>query len=282
VSAIAEAHDACLAALAEGDFVASVTGLREASAKLHAWLPEGVDGEQLECGFAALHDELEKCLALAQPLLDFGGERGLAEVCSMLQRLAFLRAETSALAREPMVSLGLHDLAWSLLAECLAADRLRSLPRLASVVVLDPQYPEAITLFEHEDLRHPGAFQRGGENAYLAWREWFCSSELIARLPHLGTRESRRAAAAEADLLAALRFAARHGERSFCACLGEGSGERRLRAHALGADGGALGVALGLGPDGLEAALNERYGLLAGPDEFGRSRLAYLFEPVNS
>ena len=61
-----------------------------------------------------------------------------------------------------------------------------------------------------------------------------------------------------------------------------GSGERRLRAHALGADGVALGAALGLGLDDLEAALNERYGLLAGPDDFGRTRLAHLFEPARS
>lgn len=136
-----------------------------------------------------------------------------------------------------MISLALHDLAWSLLAECLAAGQLRTLLRLTSVVVLDPQYPEVIPLFEHEDMRHPGVFRRGGESAFLAWREWFRSSELFARLPHLGTRESRQAVAAEADLLAALCFVARHGERCFCACLGEGSGERRLRAHALGADG---------------------------------------------
>lgn len=45
MSATTEAHDACLAALAEGDFVTPVTKLREASAELHVWLPEGVDGE---------------------------------------------------------------------------------------------------------------------------------------------------------------------------------------------------------------------------------------------
>jgi hypothetical protein len=262
-----DAYAECLDALRSGDSITPVERLRRSTAELLEWLPEGVDAEQAERGFPALHAQLEKCLAPAQPLLDFGGERGASAVCWMLQSLASVHGDSSNLLREPMLSLALHDLTWTVLADCLARDRLEVLPRLVSVTVPDPYGDVApIPVLSTPDVRHTNAFDRGADKTYLSWRNWVLGSQLIKALPHLTVSTRLGDALAETELLAALCFAAQHNE-GFCAALGNQTGERQFRTHlrlpgAVQVFAEILNVDLATLPD----RANQLYGLLQGPD----------------
>jgi hypothetical protein len=80
----ADLYTETLASLRADDLIAPVEQLRRLTFELLDWLPEGVDNGQAENGFPLLHERLEECLAVAQPLLDFvdqrGVERGLLDV----------------------------------------------------------------------------------------------------------------------------------------------------------------------------------------------------------
>ncbi len=56
--------------------------------------------------------------------------------------------------------------------------------------------------------------------------------DLLAAMSHFGEGPHLTLSLAEAELIAALCFSSEHGERSFCASLGEGACARRLRAFS--------------------------------------------------
>ena len=263
----AEIYAASLDSLRGADLVAPVEGLRRATTELCECLPPGVNGEQVEQGFPDLRTRLERCLAYGQPLLDFGGERGVAEATWMLQALGALGGESDNLTREPMLSLALHDLAWSVLADCLVRDSLEPIPRLAAVAISDPYESVPVPIFAAPGVRHTTAFNRGADRTFASWQEWLSTSDLIASMAHysIGTRAA--ASLLEAELLTALCFAEVHGPRTFCAAL-EGSGERQLRMHLQGPARTALAEVFGVTASDLTGHVNELYSHLIGPDGF--------------
>jgi hypothetical protein len=259
-----------LASLRADDLITVVERLRHSTFELLDWLPEGVDGEQAESGFPLLRGRLEQCLAIAQPLLDFAGERGVEEICWMLQTLASEQGDSSNLQGEPMISLALHDLGWTLIADCLARDRLEPLPRLAGVAIPDPYENRATPVLRVSGIRHTNAFEREADSTYRSWRDWLAASDLLAAMSHFGEGSRLTSSLAEAELIAALCFSSEHGERSFCASLGEGAGERRLRAHFRNPPAAsALAQLFEVEVRGLAERMNELYAQLAGPDRFG-------------
>ncbi len=260
--------------LRTGDRVSPVERLRGETFALLDQIPAARNNVEVGSALPALRSALERPLAVALALLDYGGERGPLEVAWMAQTLATDLGEKEAEPTEPMLALALHDLAFSLLADCLARDRLEPLPSFGAVSVPGRFEPQASPIFQAPALRYLNAFQRGADRAYIGWSEWLAASELTAALSHVRAPDSYRAATAEAELIAALAFAQRHGGRVFCGAIGDGgAAERRLRLRVRDPESAralAAFLALEAGPN-LGEGLNQLYQDLAGPDGFGTS-----------
>jgi hypothetical protein len=252
------------------DLVSPILRLRQSTVELLDWLPEGVAGEELEGAFPELRSRLERCLAVAQPLLDFGGARGAGEVAWSLQSLALVQGDSANLAREPMASLAIHDLAWSLLADTLARGRLEVLETLAAVAIPNPYEGEATPILQDPNIRHTNVFNRGADRTYSSWREWLTSSELWESMSHFGGPPVLDAPLAEVELISAMCFAATRRDRAYCGSLGQGGGERLLRAHLRSASGRAgLAELFEVDEPDVAERLNELYALLGDGEGFG-------------
>ena len=255
-----------------GDRVTPVELLRRETFALLGEISPTRSEADVEAGLPALRAALERPLAVALALLDHGGERGVLEVAWSAQTLATELGEGEAEPTEPMLALALHDLSLSLLADCLGRGRLEPLPRLGGVTVPSRFERQTSPLFQTADLRYPNAFGRSAEQAYTSWSGWFAESGLADTLSYVRDPASFKAAIAEAELVAALVFAQRRDNRTFCAVIGAGgAAERRLRQQVrdLGsARSLATFLALPQGQD-LGEALNGLYGRLGGGDGFG-------------
>jgi hypothetical protein len=258
--------------LRRGDRVGAVERLRAETFAMAGQDPAVRTEADVEAALPEVRGAVERLLAVAIALLDHGGERGSREVAWAVRTIAAELGETEPGPREPMAALALRDLSFSLLADCLCRGRLDPLPTLAAVVIPGRYEVQGRPLFQAPDLRHPNAFARGADRAYLSWSEWLAGTELTGALTHVRDPSSYEGAIGEAELVAALCFSRRDGDRTYCAVIGAGGvPERRLRGR-LGDPGSARALAgfLGLGDgEDLVEALNVLYGQLAGSDGFG-------------
>ncbi len=255
------------------DVVGPVESLRRETFALLEGIQVVRNTEEAEAALPAQRATLEHSFAISVALLDYGGERGMLEIGWMLQMLATQLGEKEGDPVEPMLALALRDLSFSLLADCLLRSRLEALPRLGAVSIPGRFERESWPIFQAAGLRHPTALGRRAEAAYVSWSKWLSSSELAAAFTHVRDPEAYEGAIAEAELVAALAFAQRHGDRSFCAVIGAGgTAERRLRGHRRDANAAAaLAQLLGIEEEQLDEVLNRLYSALSG-GPFGGSQ----------
>ena len=251
--------------------IAAITQLRAETLSLLADLPEVRGSAEVEGALPRARSVLERALAVALPLLDYGGERGAREVTRMLQILATELGEREGQGGELMLALVLHDLTWTFFADCLARSRPETLSRIGAVAIPRRYRQETLTVLRADDLRHAIAFERGADTTYLSWRDWYLGSELLASLSYVRDRAQLEPFLAEAELIAALAFAQRNDDRSFCAVVSTDSGaERRLRVHLREPEStSALASLLRIPVADLPQELNRLYSLLVGPSRFG-------------
>lgn len=259
--------------LAAGDQVSPIRSLRIRGTELVERIA-GVDvSSEPEAQIEAVRNSLQPFLAIALPLSDFGGQRAQAEVLTSLQRLADLIVEGQDKPTERLLALGLRESVWLLATQALANDRFEQLPGLASIVLVDPYGDGIERVFESSDLRHPDLFERKADLAFMSTRAWLLDSELPSQLPRLSRANDLEAALIEAELLAALCFAGRHGE-GFSNAVGSTIAVRRIRARFAVAGPAHFAAMLRVAPGDVAEHINELYGQLTGPDRFrGRGPL---------
>jgi hypothetical protein len=254
------------------DLVTPVERLRRETFALLDQIATARTEEEVEQALPTQRAALERPLGAALALLDHGGERGILEVAWTVQAFAAELGSSEGEPGEPMTAVALRDLAFSLLADCLARGRLDPLPGLAAVTIPSRYERQVWPLLEAAGVRYPDAFGRGADRAYLSWSGWLADSPLIAELSHVRSAESFKPAIAEAELIGALAFARARDERTFCGVIGAGGdAERRLRLQ-LRDPASAAALAAFFSPEGeasLAEELNSLYGRLGGPDGFG-------------
>jgi hypothetical protein len=192
------------------------------------------DEERASAFLEAISDELESILAVAAPLIEYGGSdgqeavvRGLAQVAGEISREASL---------ENAMYLVTARLLWSTTAFALSCDAADFLPRLLRLTVRSAFRDADVPLIDDSSARHPQAFGRGADVAFESHRLWLESLNLITeRYPLLVREQQLERALAEADLIFALHTdAADMGIRGTYshAAHREGHAEQRLRARA--------------------------------------------------
>lgn len=247
------------------DVVSPVELLRRKAFTLLGGIQVVHNAQEVEATLPAQREALERLLAISVALLDYGGERGVLEVGWMLQVFATELGEKEGDSVEPMLALALRDLSFSLLADCLLRSRLEALPRLGAVAIPGRFEREPWQIFQAPGLRHPNVFERKADVAYASWSQWLPASDLTAALSHVRDAEQYEGAIAEAELIAALAFASRHGERTYCAVVGaEGPAERRFRSHRRDAvAASAIAQFLAVDQGELDENLNRLYATLS-------------------
>jgi hypothetical protein len=262
------------------DVVSPVESLRRETFALLESVQVVRSTEEVEAALPAQRETLERSLTISVGLLDHGGERGVLEVGWMLQTLATELGEKEGEPVEPMLALALRDLSFSLLADCLLRSRFEPLPRIGAVAIPGRFERESWQIFHAVSLRHPNALERKADVAYTSWSQWLPASTLTSVLTHVRNTEAYEGAIAEAELIAALAFASRHGEQTYCAVVGtEGPAERRFRSHrrdAAAAD--ALARFLGVDEGQLDETVNRLYSNLRADGPFGRSHGQLIIE----
>jgi hypothetical protein len=265
--------------LRSSDRITPIERLRRETFGLLAAIPIARTTEEVEAALPALRLSVERPLAVALALLDFGDDRGEREVGWAVQTIATELGRREAESTEPLTALSLHDFAFSLLADCFSRGDLRPLPALGAAVVPGRFERRYWPVFQASSVRHPNAFQRGAESAYRSWSEWLAATDLIGSLACVRDGEAYLSACAEAELVAALSFANAHGDRSFCSVVGEegigegGRAEQMLRQSLrVGSSFESLAGFFGAEPEELVETLNRLYRHLTGPGPFGSSR----------
>jgi hypothetical protein len=165
--------------------------------------------------------------------------------------------------------LALHDLTWTATAYALASDHVDALPPIAGIAIAD-DYQQTESVFEAHHIRHADLFNGTAGHAYDNLAAWLTVIELRGEIPWLRRDDDLSAALAEAELLAALRFAAVHGDRSYCHVKGGGVAERRLRRRVEDAAASEeLAALFDVSVADFRDKLDELYRKLVGPDRLG-------------
>lgn len=193
-----------------------------------------VAGEERAKAFLeAISDELEGFLAIAAPLIEYGGSDGQEAVVRALAQVA------SEISREPDLENALYlvtaRLLWCTTALALACDATDFLPRLLCLTVRSAFSNVHEPLVEDGNARHLEAYGRSADVAFESHRLWLASLSLVTeRYPLLARDQQLERALSEADLIFALRTDAvgarirgtySHGAHR------EGHAEQRLRTR---------------------------------------------------
>lgn len=220
-----------------------------------------------------ISDELEGFLAVAVPLIEYGGEGGQEAVVSALARIA-----QQIDRRPPDCENALYLLAarllWCTTAFALACDTVDFLPRLLRLSTRSHFHGRDERLVDDSSVRHLSAFDRGAGDAFESHQQWITSSALVQRCYPLLARDGLiEEGLMEADMLFALHSDATESSLRGTYSHGAhrtGRPEARLRAR-LGAPAQREQLSLFFGvPDGqLEQRLAELHeGLPRDREEF--------------
>jgi hypothetical protein len=265
--------------LRSSDRIIPVERLRRDTFGLLEAIPGARTTEEVEAALPTLRLSVERPLAVALALLDFGGKRGEREVGWAVRTIATDLGRREAESTEPLTALSLYDFAFSLVADCFSRGDLRALPALGGAVIPGRFERRNWPVFQASGVRHPNAFQRDADSAYRSWSDWLSASELVESLAHVRDREAYLSACAAAELVAALSFARAHGDSTFCAVvgreeIGEGSPAEQMLRGCLRIDGAveSLSGFFDVQPDELTEELNRLYPLLTGGGHFGQAR----------
>jgi len=182
-------------------------------------------------------DELEGFLAVAAPLIEYGGEPGQVAVISTLARI------TEQIDRRPpdwenALCLLAARLLWCTTAFGLACDAVDFLPRLLRLSTHSHFHDHDERLVDDRSARHLSAFNGSAEESFKSHARWLASSALVQqRYPLLARDGVIDEALIEVDMLFALHSDAtgsgNRGTYSYGARR-TGRPEARLRAR-LGA-----------------------------------------------
>lgn len=195
--------------------------------------------ERASAFLEAISDELEGFLAVAAPLIEYGGSDGQDAVVRALAQVG------SEISREPNLENALYlvtaRLLWSTTGLALACDAADFLPRLLRLRVRSAFRDVEEPLIDDSSARHPEAYGGSAEVAFESHRLWLASLSLLTeRYPLLAREQQLERALAEADLIFALHTDAvadgigatySHGAHR------EGHAEQRLCARIRAPDG---------------------------------------------
>jgi hypothetical protein len=254
-----------------GALLAALHGQGEARANL-------AGEERVGAFLDAISDELEGLLAVAAPLIEYGGSAGHEAVVRAVAQV------TNEISRQPNQENAHYLVAarvlWCTTAFALACDAIDFLPRLLRLTVRSAFRNVDEPLIDDSSARHLEVFGRGADVAFDSHREWLASLDLVAeRYPLLAREQLLEKALAEADLIFALHTdAAGRGINGTYSAVAhrEGDAERRLRARVRAPDAREQLVRFFAVPDAeLEERLDEIHAQLPRQGElyFGEIRL---------
>jgi hypothetical protein len=195
--------------------------------------------ERVNVFLEAISDELEGFLAVAAPLIEYGGSDGQEAVIRALAQV------TSEISREPdhenAYYLVTARLLWSTTAFALACDATDFLPRLLRLTVRSAFRNVDELLINDSSARHLEAYGRSADVAFESHRLWLASLSLLTeRYPLLAREQQLERGLAEADLIFALHTDAVGASVSGTYSHGahrEGHAEQRLLARVRTPDG---------------------------------------------
>lgn len=264
----AESCRAVLELLGENNLLGPIEQLRRTTSQAIDGLaaqPRQVAEENLP---TEITEQLDALSAIALPLADHGGEHGAGAVVASLRRLAFAIGDAQDPNGTVALKIALHHLAWVALAGSLASERFLMIPGVAAIAIPSRYDTGAVPILESADLRHADIFERSADKTYNSFQSWFMASPIRPELASLSADRDADGAIAEAELLAALRFARAESDRTYSQVIGAGGeAERRLRAHlAIPEAATQLAVAFAVPPEELKRALNDAYAGIVGPD----------------
>lgn len=230
--------------------------------------PQDLDELYRRCGPPA-----ELLLAVAAPLLAYGGQPGSASVAGALQavadRIDQFGGQGPTIACEDL----LGCVAWGLLTLALATDRVDAAAQLTAVCRTSPYDGGVTPLFTDSSMRHPSARGREAGSAYDARVAWLRGLPLLDALPLLARPGGIEAAFAEADFVAALLVARAGAEVYSRAAFRDGVPESRLsRRASRPEERRGLCRLFGCSDSELETALNAAQALIRSDDPFGWRR----------
>jgi hypothetical protein len=221
------------------------------------------DPKQIDNLIAGLDAQLDAFLAVAFPLVEYGGKAGQEAVATSLARIA---READRDTRTPgwsraMLAIGAR-LLWVCTAFALAASALDFLPRLLRVTNRSKYGDRDEALVSSSSSRFLDAYNGDAAVSFEAHERWLAERSWIReRYPLLSHRDELAAYLLEADLVLAIASALADGSGApYChGAYRDGlPAETRLRAHAAEpAQRGNLCEFLRLPDAELEPRLNE-------------------------
>jgi hypothetical protein len=217
--------------------------------------------QQMQACIDDLSDETESFLAVAFPLIEYGGPEGHRAVAAALRRLA-RRADRRGVADgfEAFLYVILARLLWGLTTYALATDRLELLTRLAGLATqsdYDPGRPQA--LVADARARYLAAYDRDAGTSFEAHLGWLESLDLFESYPLLVAGDELKSALMEADMILGMCLVAESGLDPYSAgARQEWMAERRLVARVADPrQRRALAEFFGCSEEDLEARLSE-------------------------
>lgn len=222
---------------------------------------------QLENFIEGISGELQGFLAVAAPLIEYGGDAGQEAVVTALARLAqeIERRSQTPGWEQAMYSL-VSRLLWVTAAFALACDAIEFVPRLRRVTAPSHYEDRSEPMLDASRARYLPTHDGDAGRSFEAHERWLTELDLIAeRYPLLARDDEITTALIEADLLFAMHAVAsggHNGPYSHGARPGGGA-EKRLRARAIDPNQRAV-LAGFFETEGveLERQLNTLYGAL--------------------
>jgi hypothetical protein len=197
-------------------------------------------GEKRVEGFMnGISAELEGFLAVAAPLIEYGGRNGQQAV---VYALALVAGEVSdEPSRENALYLIAARLLWCTTAFALACDATDFLPRLLRITTHSAFRDADERLIDDSGARHPSAYDRSADVGFESHRLWLGALPLVQQCyPLLARDQQLDKALMEADMLFAMHADVAGGSMGGTYSHGahrEGYAEQRLRARVGAPDG---------------------------------------------
>jgi hypothetical protein len=195
-----------------------------------------IGGEHAENFIDGIDSELEDLLAIAAPLIEYGGLAGQEAVVSALARVAEqIPRETQTPGWEPALFFVTARLLWSTAAIALACDAVEFFPRLLRVRTRSRYRSVESLVVDDSSARHLDVYGRGADESFESHRRWLAELELLIERYALLVRDGLlEQALAEADMLFAMHTVATgssFGQAYSHGAHREGHAERRLRVR---------------------------------------------------
>jgi hypothetical protein len=241
----AELNEQAISDLGTGNLVAPREALkRQLAALLDALDRHNKGGEQVNLGdrpqlesfIDGIGGELEGFLAVALPLIEYGGETGQDAVVTALVRLAQeIERNTTTPGWESALFVIVARLVWVAGAFALACQAVELLPRLTRITVRSGYDGRDQGLLDERRARYLASYSGDARKSFEAHQLWVAELALMAdRYPLLARDDELVKALMEADMLFAMHAIAtgRHdGPYSHGAHQSGQPAEKRLRAR---------------------------------------------------